>query len=379
MSAVHVILPDWIDDARRPSGGNVYDRRVCDELPGLGWAVHEHPVGGAWPDPSSADLTRLAAELEGLADGELVLVDGLIGSAAAPVLVQEAQRLRLIPLVHLPLGTDPDRIPDEKAVLEAASAVVTTSRWTRNWLLDTYGGDGQHLHVAEPGVERAPAAPGTAAGGELLCVAAVTPSKGHDVLVAALASIADLTWHCTCVGSRELDRAFAGQLLRRARRAGIGDRITFTGALTGDALAEQYAKADVAVLASRLETYGMVVTEALAHGLPVIATQVGGVGEALGRVGDDRWDGRAAWSSRVANRPGVLVPADDPDALATELRAWLTHAGRRERLRAAARQRRHQLRGWDETARCVSDALNQAMVRPVSSVRGRPLTAERGR
>jgi glycosyltransferase involved in cell wall biosynthesis len=330
VTEVHVIVPEGVDDPARPSGGNTYDRRVCDGLAALGWTVREHPVPGAWPRPG--DLAALAGAVGAIPDGALVLLDGLIASAAPEVLAPHARRLRQVVLLHMPLGD-----PDEARVLAAAAAVVTTSAWTRRRLGELYGLPADRVHVARPGADAAAPAPGTVAGGELLCVAAVTPVKGHDVLLDALAAVADLPWRCACLGSLDRDRAFADGVRRRAR--GLGDRVRFTGPRTGAALDGAYGAADLLVLPSRAETYGMVVTEALARGLPVVATDVGGVPEALG-------DG-----------PGLLVPPGDPVALAAALRAWLEDGGLRERLRGAARERRAALAGWEATASAVAAVL----------------------
>ncbi|MEP6815963.1 MAG: glycosyltransferase family 4 protein, partial [Marmoricola sp.] len=289
MSTVHVLVPDGIDDPTRPSGGNTYDRRICHGLTALGWFVREHAVPGLWPWPDAAARTRLFGVLAAIPDEAVVLVDGLIASTVPDVLVPEARRLRLVVLMHLPLGdkaTGGDADSRECATLSAVAAVVTTSAWTRRWLLERYplGPDG--VHVAEPGVDSADLAPGTAAGGELLCVAAVTPQKGYDVLLAALTEVADLSWGCACVGTVTRDPGFVDLLVRRARDGGIGDRVRFTGARTGAGLDDADAAADVLVLATLAESYGMVVSEALARGIPVVATSVGGVPEALGQLPD---------------------------------------------------------------------------------------------
>ena len=345
-----MIVPDDIDDPARPSGGNTYDRRVCRGLAALGWAVHEHPVPGAWPRPGDAPHAALERAVRELPDGAVVLLDGLIASAASEALVPQARRLRQVVLVHMPLGHRPPNgdaggvRAREREVLAAAAAVVTTSAWARRRLGQLYALPAERVHVAEPGVDAASLAPGTPAGGALLCVAALTPDKGHDVLLDGLALATDLSWRCTCVGSLVRDPEFADVVRDRARSNGLGDRVGFAGPRTGRELDRAFAAADVLVLASRAETYGMVVTEALARGMPVLATEVGGVTEALGR-GDD------------GTRPGLLVPPGDPAALAAALRTWLGDADLRGCLRRAARERRASLRRWGDTTSAVAGVL----------------------
>jgi len=325
VTEVHVIVPEGIDDPARPSGGNTYDRRVCDGLAVLGWTVHRHAVDEA---------AALARALARIPDGAVVLLDGLIASPAPEALVPEADRLRQVVLVHMPLAD-----AREREALEAAAAVVVTSEWTRRRLEELYG---LRVHVAEPGVDAAGLAAGTPAGDALLCVAAVTPGKGHDVLLDGLATVGDLPWRCTCVGSLVRDPEFADEV----RRHPLRDRVRFTGPRTGAELDRSYATADLLVLASRAESYGMVVTEALARGVPVLAAEVGGVTEALGHGHD-------------GTRPGLLVPPGDPAALGAALRRWLCDSELRGRLRRAARERRATLRDWEETAAEVAVPLTE--------------------
>jgi len=236
--------------------------------------------------------------------------------------------------------------PREGAALSAASAIVTTSEWTRRRLRNHYLLPGTPVHVVPPGVDAADVAAGTPSGGRLLCVAGVIPLKGHDLLLDALATVDDLAWQCVCVGALDLDPEFVAGLRRRAEDSGIGDRVRFTGPLIDDGLDRAYADADVLVLASRTETYGMVVTEALARGLPVIAGEVGGVPEALGHAAD-------------GTLPGFLVPPGDPQTLGRTLKRWLGDPRKRERLRAAARSRRQSLRDWAQTSRELSAVLSE--------------------
>src|SRR5215204_5675575 len=283
----------------------------------------------------------------------LAMARSRVRAGAGPVARRHRGRRRLAVLVHISLGEAPPSYSvahaqmREAAVLCAAQYVITTSWSTRERLLRRYALPPDKVHVAQPGVDPARLASGTDRGGELLCVAPVSSHKGHDVLLAALAATADLPWRCVCVGSLDRDPVFVERLRLEAEVAGVGDRIRFPGVQIGDDLAHAYAAADVLVLASRAETYGMVVTEALARGLPVIATAVGGLPEALGQASDGR-------------RPGLLVPPEDSVALAAALRDWLVEANLRHRLREAARERRSTLSGWDAPTDRIARVLAQA-------------------
>lgn len=356
---LHVVVPAGIDDPGRPSGGNVYDRRLCQELAGLGWTVREHHVTGTWPRPAASDASRLEVLLEGLPERSLVLVDGLVGSAAE-CLVAAADRLRLVVLVHMPLA---DAIPGaqararERAVLNAVDAVLTTSQWARRWLVDHHDLDPARVHIATPGVDRAPRARSSAAGRHLLCVGPVTGDKGYAVLVAALREVADLDWHCTCVGAVDLEPAFAAGLADLVDRD-LAGRVEFSGALPPGRLAEVRSATDLMISASSRESFGMAVAEALACGIPVVATHVGGHREALGQAAD-------------GSLPGILVPAGDADQLAAALRRWLTEPAVRRHWRRAAGDRRITLAGWSSTARAVADVLSRVAGGPATGVRAR--------
>lgn len=348
---VHVVLPAGVDDPAVPSGGNVYDRRVCRGLAAGGRTVREITVAGAWPHADAAARARLGSALAGLPDGAAVLADGLVVCGAPEVVVPHAMRLRLAVLVHLPLADETGLAPEtakaldiaERETLRAVCAVVTTSPHAARRLVRHYGLPPARVHVAPPGVDSAPLAPGTDGASALLCPAALIPRKGQDLLVAALGELTALPWTCVCAGPPR-DLAHVAHLRRRISALGLTDRVRLAGALTGDRLAAAYAAADLVVLPSRAETYGMVVTEALARGVPVLATAAGAVPETLGRAPDGAI-------------PGMLVPPDDVAALADALRRWLTDAALRDRLRSAARTRRAALPGWDMTVRHITNVL----------------------
>lgn len=355
--SVHLVVPGDIDDVAAASGGNAYDRRVRYGLPATGWAVREIVAPGAWPRPDDAARARLAGALAALPDGAVVLLDGLVACGVPDVVVPQAERLRLVVLVHLPLGDEWGRAPGaaaeltarERETLHAACAVVATSPWAARRLVARHGLGTERVRVATPGADPAPLASGTDGATRLLCVGSITPTKGQDLLVAALGRLAestDLPWRCDLAGPLHRDPGHVAAVRHAIERHRLGDRVRLTGPQPVEQLAAAYAACDVLVLPSRAESYGMVLTEALARGIPVLAAAVGGVVETLGQDGDGAI-------------PGLLVPSADVPALTTALRRWLCEPALREECRRRARQRRTTLDGWEVTNRCLAAVLER--------------------
>ena len=176
----------------------------------------------------------------------------------------------------------------------------------------------------------------------LLCVASVTPRKGHDVLVAALERISDLPWRCVCAGSLDRDPEHAGAVLRRVTEAGLADRIAFIGERDPGRVSELYDGASVFVLASYYEGYGMALAEALAHGLPVVSTTGGAI------------------PYTVPADSGILVAPGDASAFATALRTLLTpNTTARASLASAARRRAEELPTWPDAVAAFASAIDE--------------------
>ncbi|MBV9921147.1 MAG: glycosyltransferase family 4 protein [Pseudonocardia sp.] len=367
MTRVHVVLPGDVDDPRSPSGGNTYGRRIARELAGLGWTVARHRVPGSWPRPSAAEEAGLARLLSAVPDGEVVLLDGLVACGVPDAVLPQAGRLRVVVVVHLPLADEVGLPADvaaeldarERATLCGADAIVVTSAAAARRLITRVRSFATPVYIAEPGTDPAPRAVGTDGASALLCVAAVTPVKGHDVLVDALAAVADRPWTCVCAGP--LDRApeYVDDLRARIGRAGLEERVRLVGPLDPEACDAACAAADLAVLASRTETYGMAAAEALARGVPVIGTTGGGLPDTVGHAPD-------------GTAPGLLVPPDDAAELACALRRWFDEPALRARLRTAASARAATLPGWSGTAKGVAAALAPGLVRDGGVVVPRP-------
>ncbi|MEX5271430.1 glycosyltransferase family 4 protein [Kocuria sabuli] len=348
-AVLDVVVPD---DGGRPTGGSLYDRRLVQALRALGRPARLVPVAGGWPAADGAARARLRAALGEPGPGRAVLLDGLAG-CAAPDVVDDAVR-RGVPvhlLVHLPLpaetGLEPAAAAQlaraEAAALAAATGVLTTSAWAARDLSRRYGT--ADAAVAEPGTSRGPAAAGSAPP-RLVCVASLTPRKNQLLLLRALAPLTGLAWTLELAGP-EGAPAHGHRLRAAVRDFPDPARVRLRGPLEGPALARLWTGANLLLLPSTAETYGMVVTEALAHGVPALVGAGTGAVEAL--------DGGPR--PAAASRPGAALDPTDPAAWTEVLRDWLTGPGLRAQWRAAALARREHLRTWADTARDVLAAI----------------------
>jgi glycosyltransferase involved in cell wall biosynthesis len=353
MSHVVLVAPAPLE-AR--TGGYIYNRRMAESLRELKWHVDVLELDASFPYPSRAALEHASRALAAVRAGTLVMIDSLALGAMPDIIAGEASRLSIVALVHLPLaatvGLDQAsaaRFEDgERRALASAALVVVTGRAALP-LIAKYGVDPSRVVVVEPGTARAPLSRGSRAKQmsagvedsplELLTVATVNAGKGHESLLDALSTVNDSAWHLTCAGSLTRDPVTAARVRTAAARLGLQDRVSFVGELDAAALAACYDRADVAVLATQRETYGMAVAEALAHGLPMIATTTGAIPDLVG--GD----------------AGLLVPVGDTAALADALARVLGDASLRARLAEGARRRREHLPTWHDAARRLAAAL----------------------
>lgn len=326
-----------------PTGGYAYARRLLREAPELTYLA----LPGGYPYPTDADLAETARRLRALPKGQAILIDGL----ALGVLPGEVLRSLpgpVVALCHHPLAletgvsaADAVRLRDsECAALEVCAQVLTTSATTAAILTADYGVAPSRLTVAPPGTDAAPRAVGSGGSGvAILSVGSLTPRKGHDVLVAALAGLADLNWALTIAGPGR-GAACARELEALIARQGFGRRIRLCGPLDAAGLEQAYARADLFVLASRYEGFGMVYTEAMARGLATVGTSAGAISE--------------------ATRGGArLVAPDDAEALRTALRGLIADGAARRQLAEECWQAAQGFTRWPETARMVLDAVHR--------------------
>jgi glycosyltransferase involved in cell wall biosynthesis len=332
---VYFVVPESINDPELVSGGNVYDQRVRDGLRDGGSDVRMVLV----PERADAQTARAWSQLP---DGAVVLVDGLIAVRESEAIVVHSSRLRIVVLAHMVASAEIAASADrERLVLKAAKRVIATSQWTRSELIARNLATPESVIVAHPGTGPAEPTVASQSGGRMLCVGVLAPHKGQDLLIQALAHLTDVgRWTCTLVGSVNSAPNFVDELRETINRTNLTRRVTFTGALAGNSLERAYSQADLVVVPSRTESFGMVITEALAHGIPVVAARVGGIPEAMSTMG-----------------AGILVPPGDPWALEVVLRHWLTNREHRSELTAAAITGRTTGTQWATTVDTIAGVL----------------------
>jgi len=334
-------------DLATPTGGYGYDRRIIQELRELGWQVDVADIGDKFPFPSSAQRANALAILSGVPAGYPVVLDGLAFGA-----LPEAGALRcrtpLIALVHQPLALDPgldawqaDSLrKTERAALAAAARVVVTSEATARIVTADYAVSAERISVVRPGNDPVQPAPGSKDGVvRLLSVGSVVPVKGYDLLIAAVATLTDMSWRLTIAGDRTRNPGAAAQLDADIAARGLGDRVAVLGAVSPERIDELFMASDLFVLASRFEGYGMALAEAIAHGIPIVSTLAGAIPQT------------------VPAGTGLLVPAEDPPALAQALRRLIGDQAERRRLAAKARAAAARLPTWQDSARLFVRAL----------------------
>lgn len=339
------VVPGRIDTR---TGGYIYDRRMIDGLRESGRAVELREIDGSFPWPTEDVLEEAGATLAAIPDGTTVVIDGLAFGAMPDVVAVQSTRLRLVALLHLPLAADVTLDPEiaagvrslERRALAHASLVIVTGSATPR-LLASYGVDPGRIAVVEPGTDRVSVARGSRGHvTHLLCVATVGRGKGHEILLRALARVPG-EWRLTCAGSLTRDLATAGRVREVLRELHLERRVELLGDLGTTELRGQYEDADLFVLATLQETYGMAVAEALAHGLAVVSTATGAIPELVG------------------DAAGLVVPPNDVEALAAALGRVIADAGLRAALAAGARRARERLPTWKTAAANMIAALER--------------------
>ena len=346
MRSLVFVVPGRIDIR---TGGSIYNNRIIEGLRQSGWSVGVRMLDESFPYPTTDALDHAARVLSEMPSNTLVIVDGLALSAMPVVIERETSRLRVVALVHLPIAADvgldretATRLWEiERRALNAVALIVVTGSAALPYVFK-YGISRDRVVVVEPGTVRAQVARGS--GGsqlQLLSVATLNPTKGHEILLQALAAVSHSGWHLTCAGSLTRHPETVDRIRTAMCHLGLETRVSLVGELDARRLSECYDATDIFVLATLQETYGMAVAEALAHGLPVVSTTTGAIPDLVG------------------NDAGLLVPPGDTAALTEALIRIISNAGLRARLSAGARHTRKRLANWNQACAKMTAALDR--------------------
>lgn len=330
------------------TGGYIYDAKIITGLRDIGLNITTLNLCEGFPYPTQEIHQKATQLLADVAHNSIVIMDGLalgVLPEAAKIISQQGQ---LIALVHHPLALETGTTEQnakafkvtETAALSYANHVIVTSPTTAKILYQDYHIAQNRLHIALPGIEPASFSNGSKSTiTQLLSVAAISPRKGFDVLVAALGTLTSLKWHLTIAGDITRAPNTVATLVQQIHEAGLRDRITFLGSVSAQIVSQLYAKSDIFVLASRYEGYGMAYAEALAHGLPIIGTTGGAIPDV------------------VPLDAGILVPPNATEPLAGALSLLIQNKAMRASFAKGAKKAAYALPRWSDTINIFKNIL----------------------
>ena len=345
MADLAFLIPGDLD---LPTGGYTYDRRVLALLGAHGVRARHVGLPGSFPSPSAADLDETARTVAALPPDIVLMIDGL-ALGAMPTDVIASFDKRLVALCHHPLALESGLSAQRQAELRTSEtqalalsdAVIVTSPSTMALLARDFAVPASKITVAVPGTDPAPRAEGTGHPLQLLAVGSVVPRKGYDILVAALAQLLDGDWRLTIAGALDRSPDTVACVRELIEAKGLRSRIEMPGPVDNRRLSQLYSQADVFVMPSLFEGYGMVLGEAMARGLPIVCTTGGAAAET------------------APAEAAIKVPPGDADAFANALRRIMDDGGLRRDMAKASWIAGQNLPRWEDTARIIASVIKK--------------------
>jgi glycosyltransferase involved in cell wall biosynthesis len=310
------------------TGGTIYDRIVVEGLRSAGDDVTVVSI--------AEGATDLARTIRACAC-EVVVGDELCFRELAVAFPELEGSVRRVLLVHHLTGWESETLlADEHRAIETCDAIIATSVATRERLIAE--GARAPIDVVVPGADRLDSKGAHARTGDrplaFTFLGTVTPRKRVKELVRAFArGVKDGDGTLAIVGSTTRDQTYVRDVVATIDAHGIAARVVMTGEVDDDGVKRALDDADVLVMPSSLEGWGIAATEAINAGVPVIAARAQGLVEAL------------------APCPGATIFADEEHELATALERFATDASLRERMRDAARAAADRMPAWSD---CVA-------------------------
>jgi glycosyltransferase involved in cell wall biosynthesis len=307
-------------DPEQRTGGYLYNKHLVQAWKDMGLQAEILPLSWPLADGDAARVEALGSQVH-------VLADGLLWESLAPRLRER----RGVVLVHSLRVWEPGQpkaaLDEELEALGQAAGLICTGPEVQGILAAA----GLESALALPGTEGRPGPQPTGAP-HLLCAATLTRRKGHARLLRALAKVPDLPWTLDCVGALDREPQTAQAVAELIQELGMGERVRLLG--QADEMATHYHRAHALVHAAHHEAFGMVLSEAVAHGRPVLSTPAGA----------------------LACLPSAAVLALDDDLVG--LSSYLREPALREALHQGAQGA--DLPTWPDTARTIWRALERS-------------------
>ena len=339
-------------DINLPTGGYRYDKEIINAWENSGVEVELISLEGNYPFPSEKEKQSAIDSIKDFPKADIAIVDGLLGGASPNFLKALSQRMPVSALIHHPLclenGLDADTAKgletSERHGLEFVENIVTTSPATAKTVAKLFNFDATKIHTVLPGVTRAEISRGSQNSTvNLLCVGSLIERKGHRFLLEALSQLNHLDWRLDCYGSTDFDTKLFAELTKMLETSEHSDKIKFHGAVSDTTLEAAYLNADIFVLPSLYEGYGMVYAEAIVRGLPIIATRAGAIPQT------------------VPETCGILVEPENIEMLKQAIEELISDKELREQYRKAAIREEPNFPTWQKSAHQFAAILKEAL------------------
>jgi glycosyltransferase involved in cell wall biosynthesis len=293
--------------------------------------------GTDWPWENIADLEKISRyHFEKLTHQSCVIVDSLVVVSMHSTIREFMDRLVFIGLIHLPTsydihsGVDGKLSDEELQAFHDLRMITVTGRFTFN-LLCNAGLDPAVINIVEPGTDFFPRKKQyRPVPFQLLCISNYNAIKAQDILIRALQMLTEREWTLHLHGDTDHDPKYASAVRAMIQQTGLKDRIIMHGIAERDEISGIFLAADLFVLPSLFESYGMVLAESMAHGIPVVTTTAGNI------------------PYTVPAGMGLLVAPGDVNELADAIRSLFDDTEKYSALCSAASQYYRQSRTWEQ-------------------------------
>jgi glycosyltransferase involved in cell wall biosynthesis len=335
-------------DIQSLTGGYLYNMHMINGLRGKGHLVNVFGTDWQWKDSDSLEYI-CRHHLKKLPHGSCVIVDSLILASLHHIVQEFGDRLKFLGLIHLPAsynvlsGVHGKLADEELTAINDMRQVIVTGQFTFD-LLCNVGLNPARICLVEPGTDHFPRKKRyKPVPSELLCIANYSALKAQDVLIRALCRLTAWNWSLHLYGDTNRDKKYTEALRSLIRQLKMEHRIIVHGIVERHEISTVFLNADLFLMPSLFESYGMAITESLAHGIPVVTTSAGNIPYTL------------------PAGMGLLTEPGNEEQLADTIRSIFYDPVKYDALCKAASQYFKQVRSWEQAVSDFETILQKMM------------------